>query len=94
MPQETQIPWRASRPALVIQGLALFVTCTAPDAGRSMNACVLASLPFWACSVFLLSWHGDRVPRPGLLFVRWGLLAFVLLGTPVLIHLLGDRLVL
>jgi hypothetical protein len=54
------------------------------DGGTTLNACALASLLYWACSVSLLCWRRDRASRLDLLFFRWGLVAFVLIGTPLL----------
>jgi hypothetical protein len=81
MIQMDRIPWTY---AFVIQVLALVMASTAQDGGATQNACTLASLLFWSCSASLVLWHRGRVSRTDVLFLRWGLLAFVLIGTPVL----------
>jgi hypothetical protein len=68
----------------VIQLLALFYSGSFLDGGTTLNACALASLLFWTCAVSLLLWHHARASRLNLLFLRWGLLAFVSIGTPLL----------
>ena len=83
MIQQDRMPWRFGTHASVIQLLALFMSAS-PDAGINQGACTLASLLFWTCSASLLWWHGGRVSRMDLFFLRWGLLAFVLIGTPLL----------
>jgi hypothetical protein len=86
MQQQTHSPWLVCLPPFLIQIVALAV---APlDGGRSQNACVLASIPFWACALFVLARY-DRLPRLGLHFIRWGLIAFLLIGSPILYCLLG-----
>src|SRR5437867_3331810 len=84
MIQQEQIPGRFGPHASLIQLLALFMTCTIIDGGITQGACTLASLLFWTCSVSLLWWHDGLVSRMELFFLRWGLLAFVLIGTPLL----------
>src|ERR1700693_1742871 len=84
MIQQERVPSRFGTHASVIQLLALFISSGLMDRGTTLNACTLASLLFWTCSVSVLSWHRGRVSRMGLLFLRWGLLAFVLVGTPLL----------
>jgi hypothetical protein len=81
-PQE-QIPRRFGAHASVIQLLALFITGTSLDGGATLNSCALASLLFWTCAISLLSWDGGRTSHVKLFFLRWGLLAFVLIGTPL-----------
>src|SRR4051812_35868848 len=76
------MPSRFGTHASVIQLLALLLTGTVMDGGATQNACTLASFLFWICAVSLLLWH--RASRADLLFFRWGLLAFVLIGTPLL----------
>src|SRR5262245_17885770 len=83
MTQHERMPWRFGTHASVIQLVALFVTSTSVDGDTTLNACALASLLFWSCSVSLLFWHRGRASRIDLLFLRWGLLAFVLIGTPL-----------
>lgn len=84
MMQQERIPWRFGAHASVIQLLALFAGLISLDGGATEEACTLASLLFWACSVSLLLWHRGRASPLDLLFFRWGLLAFVLVGTPLL----------
>jgi hypothetical protein len=84
MIQQHRMPWRFGTHASVIQLLALFITGASPDAGVATGACTLASLLFWTCSASLLWWHQSRALRIDLFFLRWGLLAFVLIGTPLL----------
>jgi len=69
--------------ASAIQLLALCVAGSFMDAGTTQNAGTLASLLFWACSALLLAWRRDRASDIDLLFLRWGLLPFVLIGTPL-----------
>src|SRR5262249_52735396 len=60
------------------------VAATSLDGGITEGACALASLLFWTCAASLLWWHEGRASRVDLIFLRWGLLAFVLIGTPLL----------
>jgi hypothetical protein len=87
MQQQTHSPWLVCLPPFLTQILAISVTPL--DGGKSQNACFLASAPFWACALFILARYDDRLPRLGLLFIRWGLIAFILIGAPVLYYLLG-----
>jgi hypothetical protein len=91
MDQETPIPWRACVPALLIQVLAFCIT-TGPDGGISHEACLLASLPYWIGAVSILVWRRGRLSRLERQFVRWGLLPFVVVGTPILYHFAFWRL--
>lgn len=84
MIQQERMPRRFGAQAAVIQLLALFVASTSLDGGTTLNACALASILFWTCSVSLLLWHRGRASRMDLFFFRWGLLAFLLIGTPLL----------
>src|SRR5262249_4670640 len=84
MIQQDRMPWRFGTHASVIQLLALFITSTSLDGGITQGAGTLASLLFWICSASLLWWHEGRASRVELFFLRWGLLAFVLIGTPLL----------
>jgi hypothetical protein len=79
------MPWRFGTHASVIQLLALFMASTLLDRGITQGACTLASLLFWTCSTLLLWWHDGRASRLEVFFLRWGLLAFLLLGTPLLL---------
>jgi hypothetical protein len=83
LPQEP-MPRRFGAHASAIQLLALFIAGVSLDGGTTLNACALASLLFWTCSVSLLLWHDGRASRLYLVVFRWGLLAFVLIGTPLL----------
>src|ERR1035438_4599624 len=86
MQQQTHSPWLVCLPPFLIQILAI---CAMPmDGGRCQNACLLASAPFWACSLYLLARY-DPLPRLGLHFIRWGLIAFILIGSPILYYFLG-----
>ena len=82
MIQREEMPRRFGTHASVIQLVALFVLNSTGDGGATLHAGALASLLFWACSISLLLWHRGRVSILDLLFLRWGLLAFVLIGTP------------
>jgi hypothetical protein len=84
MIQQEGTPRRFGTHASVIQLLALLMTGLSMDGGSTLNACALASILFWSCSVSLLLWLPSRASRMGLLFHRWGLSAFVLIGTPLL----------
>jgi hypothetical protein len=68
----------------VIQLLAWLIIGSALDGGATQSAFTLASLLFWACASTLLAWRRDRASGIDLLFLRWGLLSFVLIGTPLL----------
>ena len=84
MIQQERMPWRFGTHASVIQLLAWLTIGAALDGGITEGAFALASLLFWAFSATLLWWHEGRVARVELVFLRWGLLAFVLIGTPLL----------
>jgi hypothetical protein len=84
MIEQDRMPWRFGTHASVIQLLALFMASTTLDGGTTQAACTLASLLFWTCSTLLLWWHEGRASRIERFFHRWGLLAFVLIGTPAL----------
>jgi hypothetical protein len=83
MIQQDRMPRRFGTHASVIQLLALFIESTSLDGGTTLNACALASLLFWTCSGSLFLWRRGRASRIDLLFFRWGLVAFVLVGTPL-----------
>ena len=83
MIQQERMPGRFGAHASVIQLLALFITSTVMDRHTTLNACTLASLLFWIGAVSLHWWHRNRASQMDLLFLRWGLLAFVLIGTPL-----------
>jgi hypothetical protein len=82
MVQQDRMPLRYGTHASVIQQLALFVTGSSMDGGTRLNACALASLLFWTCSISLLLWHRGCASRKDLFFFRWGLLVFLSIGTP------------
>lgn len=83
MQQQTHSPWLVCLPPFLIQ---VMVFLTSPlDGGRDQGACLLASAPFWLCALFILARY-DPLPRAGLLFIRWGLFAFLLLGSPILYY--------
>jgi hypothetical protein len=84
MVRQDQMPSRFGIHASVIQLLAWLTTGTVLDGGISQGAFTLASLLFWTCSGSLLWSHEGRASRVELFFLRWGLLAFVLIGTPLL----------
>jgi hypothetical protein len=83
MIQQEPVPQRFGPHASLIQLLALFLANTGMDCGKMEEACTLASLLFWTCAGSLLWWRDDRVSPRELLFLRWGLLPFVLIGTPL-----------
>src|SRR5262249_39853753 len=84
MIEQDRMPWRFGTHASVIQLLALFIRGTTLDGGITQGACTLASLLFWTCSASLFWLHEGRPSRFDLFFLRWGLLVFVLIGTPLL----------
>jgi hypothetical protein len=84
MIEQERIPRRFGAHASVIQFLAWFIYGSVPDGGITSKAVMLASLLFWTCAASLLWWHDGRASRVDLFFLRWGLLAFVLIGTPQL----------
>jgi hypothetical protein len=84
MIQQDRMPRRFGTHASAIQLLASFIASSTLDGGITDGACTLASLLFWASSASLLWWHEGRTSRLELFFLRWGLLAFVLIGTPLL----------
>jgi hypothetical protein len=90
MIDQAQMVRRAATQALVIQFSALFLASTVMDAGTTADACLLAGLLFWACWVSLMLCHRGKPSRLDLLFLRWGMLAFVFLGTPVLMPIVAS----
>src|SRR5262245_5869333 len=84
MIQPDRMQGRFGTHASVIQLLAWFTIDTAPDGGTTEGAFTLASLLFWTCSALLLWWREGRPSCIDLFFLRWGLLAFVLIGTALL----------
>lgn len=88
----TRIPWRAFVPAILTQIFAMVVVLgTVTDGGESHTAGFLASLPFWACAIPLLVWRRGCASRLELFFVHWGLVAFLALGTPVLLPIVKTE---
>ena len=86
MQQQRYSPWLVCLPPFLIQ---IFVLLMAPlDGGRFQNACLLASAPFWACALYILARY-DSLLRLGLHFIRWGLVAFLLVGGPIFYYLFG-----
>ena len=81
--QQQHVPRRFGAHASVIQLLASFIIGSALDGGSTQNAGTLASLLFWTCAASLLAWRRDRASGIDLFFLRWGLMAFVLIGTPL-----------
>src|ERR1051325_7726011 len=84
------MPRRFGMHASLIQLVALLFTSGTLDGGTTLNACTLASVLFWTCSIALLLWHRGRVSRMDLLFFRWGLWAFALIGTPLFRAVIGG----
>ena len=82
--EEERMPRRFGAHTSVIYLLAWLILGSAMDGGITQNAVTLASLLFWTCAAALLTRCRGRASGIGLLFLRWGLLAFVLFGTPVL----------
>jgi hypothetical protein len=90
MSQRDRIPWRFGTHASLIQLLAMFAADTGLDGHVTEGACALASLLFWTCAaLLLLRWRAGRPSRVALFFLRWGLLAFVVIGTPLLRPVVG-----
>jgi hypothetical protein len=84
MTQNDRTPRRFGIHASVIQLLALLSTGAIIDRHITEGALTLASLLFWACSASLLWWRDGRPSVVDLFFLRWGLLPFALIGTPLL----------
>lgn len=82
MIQQDRMPGRFGIHASVIQLLAWLITGIVLDRGITQGAFALASLLFWICSAALLWWRDGYSARADRFFLRWGLLAFVLVGTP------------
>jgi len=83
MDEPLPTPQRFGTHASAIQLLALLIAGSVMDGGRTLSACTLASLLFWTCTVSLVAWRGCG-SGIDLLFLRWGLIAFAMIGTPVL----------
>lgn len=83
MVQQVRIPLRYGIHASIIQLVAWLLTSAMLDGGRTQGAFALASLFFWICAASLLWWRQNQTSRFDQFFLRWGLLAFVLVGTPL-----------
>jgi hypothetical protein len=71
--------------ALLIQAVALLLPLSLIlDGERTLNAVAVSCVLFWFTFFFLSLSHRFHLTRFDLLFLRWGLLAFVLIGTPLL----------
>jgi hypothetical protein len=78
-------PWRFGTHASVIQLLTLLcMPCTVACADIYGAAFTLACFLFWTWAALLLWWHEHPAWRLERFFLRWGLLAFALIGTPLL----------
>jgi hypothetical protein len=84
MIQQEGTPRRFGTHASVIQLLAWLTIGTILDGGFAQGAFTLASLLLWTCAVSLLWWREGRPSRADLFFLRWSLLAFVFVWTPLL----------
>src|SRR3954468_4260199 len=89
MSQQDRMPCRFGAHASAIQLLTWLIAGTALDGGITEGGWTLASLLFWTCAASLLWWRQGCPSRVDLVFLRWGLLAFVLIGTPLLRPLVG-----
>lgn len=90
MIQQKPIARRFGTQASLIQLLTLFIGGSSLDAGITQNACIVACLLFWTCAIILLWWHEDRISLVDLFFLRWGLLPFSLIGTPLLRPIVAE----
>ena len=70
--------------ALLIPAVALLAAGLILDGGNTLNAVAVSCVLFWVTFFFLSLSHRFHLTRFRLLFLRWGLLAFVLIGTPLL----------
>ena len=70
--------------ALLIQAVAFILACMIMDGGRILHGLVVSCLFFWVTFFLLFSWHRCNVTRFDLLFLRWGCVPFVFVGTPIL----------
>ena len=71
--------------ALLIQAVALFLAAGLTlDGGNTLNAVAVSCALFWVTFLLLSLSHRFHLTRFRRLFLRWGLLAFVLVGTPLL----------
>jgi hypothetical protein len=69
--------------AFVIQGVAILFFATVMDGGITLQASLIASAPFWLCVPFL-AWRDSTPSLFARMFVRWGLIVFIVAGTPAL----------
>jgi hypothetical protein len=84
MIQQDRMSCRFGTHASVIQLLSWVIVGTSLDGGITEGAWTLASLLFWASAAAALWRCEGRPSRIDLFFLRWGLLAVVLIGTPLL----------
>jgi hypothetical protein len=91
MTEQQRRPRRFGVHASIIQLVAFFTIGSSPDGGTTQMATTLASLLFWTCSALLLAWHRGRISGLELFFFRWGLLLFVLIGTPLLRPIVQEK---
>ena len=84
MVQQARMPRRFGIHASVIQLMAWLITATVLDRGITQGAFAVASLLFWICAALLLWWHQGYPSRVDQVFLRWGLLAFLLIGIPAI----------
>lgn len=71
--------------ALLIQAVAFIaIISTIPDGGRVLTGLVVSCLLFWVTFFLLYLSHRCHATRFDLLFLRWGSVPFVLVGSPLL----------
>lgn len=69
--------------AIVIQGIAVLCCSGYRDGGGILHASLIAAALFWLCVIAVVIVGPTEPSRIQTEFVRWGLIPFVLLGTPV-----------
>ena len=88
MIQSGKVTGRFGIHASVIQLLGWALT-SALDAGITQGAFALASLLFWVCAASLLRWRRGLLSRVEQLLLRWSLIPFIVIGTPLLRPMFG-----
>ena len=78
--------------ALLIQLVAFILANTILDGGRILNAVLVSCLLFWGTAGVLFLYRRGSFSALDRVFLRWGSLPFLLIGTPLLMPVVESFL--
>jgi hypothetical protein len=77
--------------AVCIQAVVLLICTGYKDGGARFDSCVVVSVAFWLIAFTVVVIRGKSATVFSRAFVQWGLIPFVVFGTPV-VRLIMERL--